>query len=330
MKNIVKSRVLSGMRPTGRLHIGNLEGALKNWIRLQKEGSYDCFFFVADYHALTTEYDKVHEIQKNTKDMLIDWIAAGLDPKESMIYLQSNISEVALLHLYFSMITSVAQLERNPTYKEIIKETRMKTPSYGFLGYPVLQAADILIVRGKYIPVGKDQLPHIELTRDIARNFNRLYGETFDIPEPLLSEFPTVPGIDGRKMSKSYGNHILISDTDEAIKSKVMNAYTDPEKIKATDKGHPDGCVVWAYHGLYNQNEVDGIKKECEMGKIGCVACKNNLISKMLPLFSPIRERRREIESNYDFIDEMLQENSKKVSKIAKEVIENVREKVGI
>jgi len=330
MKMGEKKRVLSGMRPTGRLHIGNLEGALRNWIWLENEEIYDCFFFVADYHALTTEHDKVYEIRENTREMLIDWIAAGLDPNKSMIYLQSDVPDVALLHLYFSMITTVGQLERNPTYKEIIRETKMKTPTYGFLGYPVLQAADILIVRGKYIPVGKDQLPHIELTKGIAKRFNRAYGKTFDIPEALLTKSQSVPGIDGKKMSKSYGNHILISDTDEIIKSKVMSAYTDSEKIKATDKGHPDGCVVFAYHKLYNQNEIIGIQEDCKMGRMGCVACKHNLTNKMLPLFTPIREKRRKVESNPDFIDEMLRENSKKVRKITKEVIEDVTKKVGI
>lgn len=325
-----KSRVLSGMRPSGRLHIGNLEGALKNWIYLQNKEDYECFFFVANYHALTTEYDKVDEVVKNTKEMIIDWISAGIDPEKSTIYLQSDIPDVALLHLYFSMITGVNELFRNPTYKDIVKEKKMKNPSYGFLGYPILQASDILIVRGKYIPVGRDQLPHIELTKDIARRFNRIYGETFDIPEALLTESPYVPGIDGKKMSKSYNNHILITDNDEILKNKIMKSYTDPKKILKTDKGHPEGCVVFAYHTLYNKKEYGGIESDCKMGKIGCVECKHNLIDKMVFSLRPIREKRKEIEKNANFIDEILHKNSEKVREITREVMENVKNKVGI
>jgi len=255
------------MRPTGKLHLGNLHGALTNWKRLQEE--YECFFFVADWHALTSEYQETNFIKEFIWEMLIDWLSVGLDPNKSTLFIQSKLPEHAELHLIFSMITPIPWLERNPTYKEQIKELVEKDlNTYGFLGYPVLQAADILIYKANFVPVGVDQLPHVEITREIARRFNYLYKEVFPIPEPILTEMPKILGIDGRKMSKSYHNAIYLSDPPKVIREKTLQMFTDKTRLRKTDPGHPDICNVFSFHKLYTSPEkVSQIEEDCKKAR---------------------------------------------------------------
>ena len=246
-------RILSGMRPTGRLHLGNLHGALKNWVDLQEGGAYECFYFVADWHALTSDYDRTDSIRANTLDMFIDWLSAGLDPARSTLFVQSAVKEHAELFLILAMITPLPWLERNPTYKEMKAELAGKDLStFGFLGYPVLQAADIIMYKASGVPVGVDQLPHVELTREIARRFNFLYKEIFPVPEPLLTSVPKLLGIDGRKMSKSYDNSIFISDRGKVLQHKIGSMFTDPQRARKSDPGNPEICNVFTFHGLYS------------------------------------------------------------------------------
>ena len=287
----VRDIVLSGMRPSGKLHLGNYYGALVNWLELQKQ--FQCFYMVADWHALTSDYADTSSVEANVWDMVLDWLASGLDPTQCVIFRQSWIKEHAELHLMLSMITPVPWLERNPTYKEQIQEVKNKDLStYGFLGYPVLQAADILVYKATRVPVGEDQLPHLELTREIARRFNHFYGDTFPEPQAMLTRSPKILGVDGRKMSKSYNNAVLISDSKEQVAAKVKVMYTDPTKIRVNDKGHPEGCVVYNTHKLYTP-EVADIKQRCEAGTLGCVACKGRLIETLNAGLEPIRRAER-------------------------------------
>lgn len=325
-----KKRVLSGMRPTGKLHLGNLIGALQNWVELQKD--YECFYFVADWHALTTEYTDTKEIKENIKEMLIDWLSAGIDPEKSTIFVQSKILQHSELHLLLSMITPLSWLERCPTYKEQLKEMKERDlTTYGFLGYPVLQAADILIYKADYVPVGEDQLPHLELAREIARRFNYIYKkEIFPEPVAKLTKFPKLPGIDGRKMSKSYENCIYLSDTPDKIVKKVNLMFTDPQKIKLHDVGHPDNCVVFAYHKIYNQENIDEIEKKCRSGKLGCVEDKKNLSNIIISSLSKFWERRKNYEKNPELLEKILEEGCDKARKVAEETMKEVREAVKI
>ncbi len=300
-------RILSGMRPSGKLHLGHLHGVLNTWKSLQQE--YRCFFFVADWHALTTNYDYPQAIPEFIDDMTLDWLSIGIDPDISTIFVQSHIKEHAELNLIFSMITPVSWLERNPTYKEQQEELRQKDlATHGFLGYPVLQAADILIYKANKVPVGVDQLPHLELTREIARRFNYLYGETFPIPEPLLAQTPKVPGIDGRKMSKSYGNAIFISDSEEEVVRKVSEMITDTERKRKNDPGDPEKrCIAFNLHKLYiDKDRLCEIVEDCKGAKIGCVQCKRELADAINSFLTPIRERRREIEASKGTIKDIL------------------------
>jgi len=319
-----KKRVLSGQRPTGRLHLGNLEGALRNWVRLQDE--YECFFFVADWHALTTDYEHTESLRENIFEMLCDWLAVGLDPKKCTIFQQSRMPEHAELHLILSMLVTVPRLERNPTVKEMVRDLGLEDRvSYGLLGYPVLQAADILIYRADYVPVGRDQLPHLELCREIARRFNRLYEPIFPEPEPLLTEHPHIPGIDGRKMSKSYGNAIFISDTPDEIRAKVGRMFTDPRKVYMGDPGHPDECPVFSLHEVYNKGNTGGIRRGCESGERGCVKCKEELAEALVEALRPIRERREEVAQSPGEIWRILREGSEKAREVASETMRMVR-----
>ncbi len=326
----MKKRVLSGMRPTGKLHLGNLHGALDNWRRLQDE--YECFFFVADLHALTTEYQNSAPIRDYTQEILIDWLSAGLDPKKCTIFIQSKVPEHTQLHLIFSMITPLPWLERNPTYKEQQKELVEKDiNTYGFLGYPVLQAADILIYKAQVVPVGIDQLPHIELTREIARRFNHLYRPVFPIPEPLLTEMPKILGIDGRKMSKSYNNAIYLSDPPEVIKEKVSRMFTDPSRLRRYDPGNPNICNVFSFHKLYTPTDVvEDIKRDCPLAKIGCVDCKKILAQNLIKGLSYHQERRQYYLMHSKELDDILQWGISYARKEAQTTLEEVKKAVNI
>ena len=269
-----KRRILSGMRPTGKLHLGHLVGALENWVALQSD--YENYHLIADYHALTTNLD-TSELYENSVDMLIDWLSVGLDPTKSPMFRQSQIKEHTELHLLFSMLITTARLERNPTVKEQVRDLNIDSVIYGHLGYPVLQAADILLYKGEVVPVGEDQVPHVEITREIARKFNTTYGEVFPEPEAKLTKFARLPGLDGNmKMSKSAGNTILLSDSPEEIKKKVRTAVTDPQKLRKGDPGRPEVCLIFTYHTKFNVPEVPVIDRDCRSGALGCVDCKMN------------------------------------------------------
>jgi len=318
-------RILSGMRPTGRLHLGNYLGALQNWVKLQETS--ENFHMVADWHALTTDYEHVDQIAPNTFEMVTDWLAAGIDPEKSPVFVQSHVKEHAELHLLFSMLVTTSRLERNPTVKEQVRDLNLEeTVSYGHLGYPVLQAADILLYKANLVPVGEDQVPHVELTREIARKFNNLYGEVFPVPEAKLTSFPRVPGLDGRRMSKSLGNTIYLSDSPEEIAAKMQTAYTDPKKIRLTDPGNPDGCVVFAYHRAFNSAGAPKIDLECRAGQLGCVADKRDLAALLAKELEPFRERRRELEARPERVREALRMGEERARAVAEETMRAVRE----
>ncbi len=323
------ARVLSGMRPTGKLHLGNYLGALKNWIALQNE--YECFYFVADWHALTTEYENPSQIAEYSLEVVIDWLAAGIDPNKSTLFIQSWIKEHAELHLLFSMITPVSWLERNPTYKEIRQELKHKDlATYGFLGYPVLQAADILIYKAEYVPVGVDQLPHLELTREIARRFNHFYGECFPEPKAKLTEVPKVPGTDGRKMSKSYNNAIYLADAEDVIWEKIRTMVTDTNRKRRRDPGDPDKCPVFAFHLAFSPDDVrEEVIEGCKTASIGCVDCKKILFEYMMRELSPVIKRRSDYANNKDLVMDIIIEGSKKAREIAKVTLTEVIDKMG-
>lgn len=325
-------RILSGMRPTGKLHLGNLHGALRNWIELQNSGIYDCFYFVADWHAITSEYNATEDIKNNITSMMVDWLAAGLDPQKSTLFVQSAVKEHAELFLLLSMITPLAWLERNPTYKEMKAELSGKDLStFGFLGYPVLQAADIIMYKAYGVPVGVDQLPHVELTREIARRFNFLYKEVFPIPEPLLAGVPKLLGTDGRKMSKSYENSIYISDRGKELQQKISSMFTDPQRVKKTDPGDPGICNVFTFHGLYSpQDKVKQIDADCRRAAIGCTDCKKMLAVRVAEVMKPVHERIAYYNSNLDEVKAVIEEGNKKATKIARQTMDEVRAAVKI
>lgn len=392
-------RVLSGMRPTGKLHLGHYFGVIKNWIKLQEE--HETFFFIADWHALTTAYKRTQELRQNIEDVMLDWIALGLDPKRSVLFIQSRVKEHAELFLLFSMITPKSWLEWNPTYKDmkynllkitdmelqfrggirdLVKEFVSKLPykvediealeeftldelsesfvravfegymeshmlqelnvskrdfyetdTYGFLGYPVLQAVDILIYRANAVPVGEDQLPHVELTREIARRFNYLYGDTFPEPDVLLTETPKLVGVDGRKMSKSYSNAIYFADTKDQVEQKVMRFFTDPQKLRKGDPGRPEICPVFMYHKLFTEDtKVEEIERDCRSGKLGCVECKRIMFEGLERELMPIRERRQELKKRIRELIDIFEEGSKVAREIAARTLEEVREKMNL
>jgi tryptophanyl-tRNA synthetase len=322
-------RALSGIQPSGKLHLGNLVGALSNWVKLQEK--YECFYFIADIHALTTGYADTGRLKENIMDVALDMLSAGLDPERSTLFIQSDIPEHSELHLMFSMITPLPWLERIPTYKAQIEELKGKDlGTYGFLGYPVLQAADILIYKADVVPVGQDQLPHLELTREIARRFNHFYKEVFPLPKDLLTEAPVLPGLDGRKMSKSYNNTIAISDPPEVIINKIGEAITDPARIKKGDKGHPEVCTIFAYHKIFNKDEVRQISLDCSSAKIGCVECKKNIAKKIIDRLAPIYEKRKTLEKTKDHVREVFNEGSKKAQVIARQTLLEAKKAMGI
>jgi tryptophanyl-tRNA synthetase len=321
-----KKRILSGMRPTGKLHIGHYVGALENWVHLQDK--YESFHLIADYHVLTTDLNTVN-IYNDTIDMLIDWLAAGLDPVKSPMFRQSQIKEHTELYLIFSMLITANRLERNPTVKEQARALHIEQIIYGHLGYPILQAADILLYKGDAVPVGEDQVPHIEITREIARKFNNQYGEVFPEPEALLTKFSRLPGLDGAaKMSKSLGNTILLSDEPETVKAKLKKAVTDPQKIRRNDPGRPEICLIFAYHKKFNPAEVPQIETDCRSGALGCVDCKMKCSENISSFLAPIIEKRKHYEGNMKEILDILADGEDRGKKAAYETMSEVHDKM--
>uniref|UniRef100_A0A7C2EIS2 Tryptophan--tRNA ligase n=1 Tax=Ammonifex degensii TaxID=42838 RepID=A0A7C2EIS2_9THEO len=318
-------RILSGMRPTGRLHLGHLS-VLENWMRLQEEN--ECFFFIADWHALTTEYENPQDIKGFTYEMAADWLAVGIDPEKSVVFVQSQVPQHAELHLVFSMFTPLSWLERVPTYKDQVQkfaELGKDITTYGFLGYPLLQAADILIYLAEGVPVGEDQLPHIELCREVARRFNFLYAPVFPEPQGILAEIKLVPGIDGQKMSKSYNNVIPLTATAEEIRRLTNRMVTDPARIHKDDPGHPEVCTVFKYYRIYSPAELAEVETACRAGRIGCVACKQRLAGILEGVIAPVRERRAALLARKGFVSEVLDAGREKAQQVAADTLDRVR-----
>ncbi len=323
--------VLSGLRPTGRVHLGNYFGAVKNWVDLQDSGHYRCFFFVADLHALTTDYADTQALAAHTRDAVLDWLAVGLDPEKATVFLQSRVPQHAELALYFSMITPLGWLERVPTYKDQIDALRSRDlATHGFLGYPVLMTADIALYRANLVPVGEDQSSHLEICREIVRRFNGLYGEVFPEPKALFTPTPKVNGVDGRKMSKSYNNTIGVTESSEGVREKVMAMVTDPARVRRQDPGNPDVCNLFPFHVLFSPpDEVAVVDLECRTAARGCVDCKKHLIANMNPALEPIRRRRESlIGSSRDVVRDVLHAGDERARKVAEETMERVREAV--
>lgn len=325
-----RQRIVSGMRPTGRLHLGNYEGALRNWVRLQDE--YECYYFVADWHALTSEYADTSQIKAYTLDMVAVWLAGGLDPERSTLFVQSLVPEHAELHLLLSNITPLGWLERVPTYKEQRENiTERDLGNYAFLGYPVLQTADILMYKAHKVPVGRDQVAHLELAREITRRFNQFYGDVFPEPHPLLTEVPVLPGLDNRKMSKSYGNFIEMGEPAEVVTKKIKAMFTDPQRVTRDIPGRPELCPVFAYHKLYSSlSEVERIDRDCRAAAIGCVECKSILATNVVEHFATFRERYQELVSKPEQLVEIMHEGSRKARGAAAETMREVREAIRV
>ncbi len=320
-----KKTILSGMRPTGKLHLGHWAGALENWVALQDE--YNNFHLVADYHALTTNLDTSHLFQ-NTIDMVIDWLAGGIDPRKSPIFRQSRVKQHTELHLIFSMLITTSRLERNPSIKEQVRDLKIEHIVYGHLGYPVLQAADILLYRGEVVPVGEDQLSHVEITREIARRFNATWGQVFPEPEPLLTTFARLPGLDGkdRKMSKSLNNTILLSDDAATVAQKLRKAPTDALKVRRNDPGRPDICLVFTYHGKFNASEEAEIRAGCESGALGCVECKLRCGVRISEFLEPHIERRKMYEGQPSLVEDILRDGEERARAVARETMDMVHD----
>jgi len=320
----LKKRMLSGMQPTGIPHLGNYEGAITNWVKFQEE--YDSYFFVADWHSLTTMYNKTETIKENSIEVAICCLASGIDPDKCALFIQSDVKEHAELHLLLSMITPVSWLERVPTYKE--KQENVlgnEQASYGLMGYPVLMSADILIYKADKVPVGKDQIPHLELTREIGRRFNRHYGEVFPDCGGVFTEMPAMPGLDGKKMSKSYDNAIYISDTADQTWAKCKSMFTDPTKMRKDDPGHPEGCAVFAMLGLYEKEYIPELTEECKAGHLGCMQCKKRLCEIINNKFAPIREKRLELKNNPDHVEAILKAGADKARIVAIDTMKDVK-----
>src|SRR6202051_1456443 len=333
MTSSSKKRVLSGMRSTGKLHLGNYVGALENWVRMQDE--YDCFFFIADWHALTTDYEDTWRLRENSVEVLRDSLAAALDPAKCVMFIQSHVPAHAELHLLLSMITPLGWLERVPTYKEQkenIKEKDLGT--YGFLGYPVLQSADILIYKADVVPVGEDQVAHVELTREIARRFNSFYGQrgnVFPEPQSLLTPAPKLPGTDGRKMSKSYGNTILLTDPEPVVRQKLKTMGTDPARVRRSDPGNPDVCPVGDLHKIFSDRAtMDKVNAACRSAGIGCIECKSWAADALVQLLSPMQERRKKFEENPRLAWDILEAGTERARKTAGETMDHVRDAMGM
>ncbi len=325
-----RQRVLSGMQPSGLLHLGNLLGALENWKALQDQ--YECFFFVADWHALSTNYADTSRVREYTREMLMDWLAAGIDPRRATVFVQSRVPEHAILHLLLSMVIPVPWLERVPTYKEKQEElSERDLTTYGFLGYPVLQAADILIYKADYVPVGKDQLPHLELTREIARRFNSLYRPVFPEPKEHLTQYPKVLGTDGRKMSKSYGNTINLADPEPVVRQKLKTMVTDPARVRRTDPGNPDICPVYDFHKIFSPTQViQRINRECRTAEIGCIDCKKLSADAMVERLQPIWSARARLNANPAQVEQIIEDGSHRASEVARRTLEEVKQAMKI
>ncbi|MGA7696926.1 MAG: tryptophan--tRNA ligase [Candidatus Sulfotelmatobacter sp.] len=329
----LRKRVLSGMRSTGKLHLGNYVGALDNWVRMQDE--YQCFFEVADWHALTTDYADTSRVKQNSLEVALDWLAAGLDPEKSVIFIQSHVPAHAELHLLFSMITPLGWLERVPTYKEQRENIKDKDlGTYGFLGYPVLQAADILIYKADVVPVGEDQVAHVELTREIARRFNGFYGgrgNVFPEPQSLLTPAPKLPGTDGRKMSKSYGNTIMLTDPEPVVRQKLKTMVTDPARVRRSDPGNPDVCPVGDLHKIFSDRAtMDKVNTGCRSAAIGCIECKSWAADALVQLLTPMQERRKKFEENPRLAWDILESGTDRARKAAAETMDQARDAMGM
>jgi tryptophanyl-tRNA synthetase len=321
--------ILSGMRPTGRLHWGNYTGALANWVALQDE--YACHFMVADWHVLTTALDKTPAIRENTRQMYLDWLAAGLDPERSVLFVQSEVKEHAELALLLGMLVSMGRLERNPTFKEQIRDLNLGGEiSYGHLGYPVLQAADIIIYRAHAVPVGEDQLPHLELTREMARRFNHHFGAVFPEPEGLVTKFARFPGTDGRRMSKSLGNTIEISATPDEIREKIKPAFTDPQRLRRSDPGDPEVCAIYTWYQRFLPDEAATTAAECRSAARGCVDCKQRLAEGVIAHFAPLREKRAEFASAPARLDEIIADGCARARTAARATMDAVHDAMGV
>ena len=328
-----RKRVLSGMRSTGKLHLGNYVGALQNWVRMQDE--YECFYFIADWHALTTDYADTSKVKENSIDVLLDWLAAGLDAERCTMFIQSHVPQHAELHLLFSMITPLGWLERVPTYKEQRENIAEKDlGTYGFLGYPVLQAADILIYKGDFVPVGEDQVAHVELTREIARRFNLFYGKQNPVlPEPqaLLTPTPKLPGTDGRKMSKSYGNTIMLTDPEPVVRQKLKTMMTDPARVRRSDRGNPDLCPVGDLHKIFSSKEtMTKVNEGCRSAGIGCIECKGWAADALVQVLMPMQERRKKYEDNPRLAWDILEAGSAAAGQVADATMKDVRASMGM
>ena len=330
MSHLDQKVVLSGMRSTGPIHLGNYFGAVRNWVALQDR--YHCYYFAADWHALTSEYADPSRVAENTLEAVADWIAAGLDPQRSTIFIQSMVPEHAELHLLFSMMTPLGWLERVPTYKEQLREIENRDLStYGFLGYPVLQSADILIYRADLVPVGEDQASHLELCREVARRFNHLYGPVFPEPQALFTPSPKVPGIDGRKMSKSYGNAIYLADPPDLIRRKCLEMFTDPQRLRRSDPGRPQVCNLYNFHLLVSPPELqERVARECRAAQIGCVDDKKLIAEQLIAFLEPFRQRRQELLADRDSLFDLLVEGSRRARERASETMEQVRSAMGV
>jgi len=319
-----KKRILSGIRTTGILHLGNYVGALQNWVNLQEE--YECFYMAADWHALTSEYADTSEIRENTGAMFLDWLSAGLDPERSVLFIQSKVKQHAELTLLLGMFVPLPWVERCPTYKEALQQiTDKDLRTYGFLGYPILQAADILIYKADAVPVGEDQLPHLELTREIARRVNFFYEKVFVEPKEILSQVPKLLGTDGRKMSKSYGNCIYLSDPEKTVNEKTSQMVTDPARVKRSDKGHPEVCSVFDYQKVFTQERIQEIADGCRNASLGCVECKKTLAASLNTLLEPMRLRRREISAKPEYIQSVIEDGNRRAASVAEETMIEVR-----
>lgn len=330
MTSAPRQRVLSGMQPSGLLHLGNWLGALDNWKTLQAD--YDCFFFVADWHALSTNYENTSRLREFSRELVIDWLAAGIDPTRSTVFVQSHVPDHAVLHLLLSMIVPLSWLERNPTYKEKQEEIKEKDlTTYGFLGYPVLQAADILIYKPDFVPVGKDQLPHLELTRELARRFNNLYKPVFPEPMEHLTKFPKVMGTDGRKMSKSYGNTINLSDTEPVVRQKLKTMVTDPARVRRTDPGHPDVCPVYDFHKIFSPLPViQQIDRDCRTAAIGCIDCKKLVADAIVERMKPMWDARARLVDQPGQVEEIVAEGGRRAAAVAHRTLAEVNEAMRI